>query len=318
MTEPDLNLLIALDALLAEASVAGAARRLGLSASAMSRTLSRLRAVTGDPLLVRAGRNMVLTPYAGDMRARAQQAVTEARAVLRPSSVELNLSTLARTFTLRVNDGFVEAFGALLIAAAAQMAPRVRLRFAPKPEKSSLHLREGLVDLEIGVLEEMGPEIRLQMLFRDRFVGVVKKGHPLALDREVTARPYAACGHVVASRRGRLTGPVDEALAEVGLKRTIAAAVPSFHTALAVAQASDLVALVPASFLINQPVIDGNRAIATLYAFELPVKTPGITVSQMWHPRSEVDPAHRWLRQLVLNVCRRQDCTALFQCYLYV
>ena len=99
MNEPDLNLLIALDVLLAEESVAGAARRLGLSASAMSRTLSRLRATTGDPLLVRAGRIMVLTPYAQEIRQRAQNASFEARALLRPSSADFNIARLERTFT---------------------------------------------------------------------------------------------------------------------------------------------------------------------------------------------------------------------------
>lgn len=305
MTEPDLNLLIALDALLAEVSVAGAARRLGLSASAMSRTLTRLRTVTEDPLLVRAGRHMVLTPYAEELRERTQNAVFAARSVLRPSATELNLATLERTFIIRANEGFVEAFGASLIAAAAKAAPLVRLRFSPKPEKTSKHLREGLVDLEIGVLGIMGPEIRLQALFRDRFVGVVRAGHPLTREPEVTASQYAALGHVVASRRERTDGPVDEALAELGLRRNIAAVVPSFPAALAVAQESDLVALVPASFLINQPVTNIDGGVGTLWAFELPVITRAITISQLWHPRSEADPAHRWLRQLVLNVCRK-------------
>ncbi|WP_447883749.1 LysR family transcriptional regulator [Serratia fonticola] len=305
MTEPDLNLLIALDALLAEVSVAGAARRLGLSASAMSRTLTRLRTVTEDPLLVRAGRHMVLTPYAEDLRERTQNAVFAARSVLRPSATELNLATLERTFIIRANEGFVEAFGASLIAAAAKAAPLVRLRFSPKPEKTSKHLREGLVDLEIGVLGSMGPEIRLQALFRDRFVGVVRAGHPLTREPEVTASQYAALGHVVASRRERTYGPVDEALAELGLRRNIAAVVPSFPAALAVAQESDLVALVPASFLINQPVTTIDGGVATLWAFELPVTTSPITISQLWHPRTEADPVHRWLRQLVLNVCRK-------------
>lgn len=304
MIEADLNLLVALDQLLAEKSVAAAARRLGLSASAMSRTLGRLREATGDPLLVRAGRNMVLTPYAEAIRERTHRALSEARAVLAPSTAELDLSTLERTFTLRANDGFVEAFGAALIAAALRAAPRVRLRFAPKPEKSARPLREGLVDLEIGVLGEMGPEIRLQALFRDRFIGVVRKGHALehTLDNsfenrlEITAEEYAACDHVVATRSGKASGPVDEALAALGLQRNIAAVVSSFHSALAVARGSDLVALVPASFLNHQ--LQGAHA-AAFYPFELPVKTAGITVSQMWHPRCEVDPAHRWLRQLV-------------------
>ncbi|RTF35503.1 LysR family transcriptional regulator, partial [Serratia marcescens] len=206
MTDPDFNLLIALDALLTAGSVVGAARRLGLSASAMSRTLNRLRAATGDPLLVRAGRHMVLTPYAETLRERTRNTAFEARALLRPTQGALDPAELDRTFTLRANDGFVEAFGPALIAAAAEQAPRVRLRFAPKPEKSDRPLREGLVDLEIGVLGDMGPEIRLQALFRDRFVGVMRTSHPLAQQPEIGAADYAACGHVVASRSGRILG----------------------------------------------------------------------------------------------------------------
>ncbi|QIX97817.1 LysR family transcriptional regulator [Cedecea sp. FDAARGOS_727] len=298
MSEPDLNLLLALDTFLAEGSVAGAARRLGLSASAMSRTLSRLRKATGDPLLVRAGRNMVLTPYAEAIRERARNAAHEARSLLSPSRAELDLTTLDSVFTLRANDGFVEAFGPALIAAAAREAPGVRLCFMPKPEKGSRHLREGLVDLEIGVLGEMGPEIRLQALFRDSFVAVVRAGHPLAHSQNITPEQYIAWGHVVTSRRGGIPhGPVDDSLAELGLKRNIAAVVPSFPVSLRVAQASDLIALVPASFVVSQPA-------GQLYAFALPVATRQITVSQMWHPRSEADLSHRWLRQLVLSVCR--------------
>ncbi|EJF30380.1 MULTISPECIES: LysR family transcriptional regulator [Enterobacteriaceae] len=307
MNDPDLNLLLALDTFLAEGSVAGAARRLGLSASAMSRTLSRLRAAIGDPLLVRAGRNMVLTPYAEAIRERARNAALEARALLSPSTAELTLSTLECTFILRANDGFIEAFAPALITAAAAVAPRVQLCFISKPEKGPRHLREGLVDLEIGVVGEMGPEIRLQALFRDRFVGVVRVGHPLAALPEVTVEQYLSYGHVVASRRLRSTrGPVDDALDERGLTRKIAAIVPSFPASLKVAQASDLIALVPASFLLNQPVLAVEGENARLAMFELPVKTRAITVSQMWHPRSEADLAHRWLRQLVLNICRQR------------
>lgn len=135
MTDPDFNLLIALDILLSEASVAGAARRLNLSTSAMSRTLSRLRDVTGDPILVRAGRSMVLTPWAEATRDRARRAVHEARAVLQPSTETFSAQSLARLFTIRANDGFVVAFGPALIAAVADAAPDVCIRFAPKPEK---------------------------------------------------------------------------------------------------------------------------------------------------------------------------------------
>lgn len=306
MADPDLNLLVALDALLAETSVAGASRRLGLSASAMSRTLGRLRVVTGDPLLVLAGRHMVLTPHAEELRERTRNALGDARAALRPAMAELDLATLQRTFTIRANDGFVEAFAALLIADAAGRAPQVHLRFVPKPGKTPTHLREGLADLEIGVASGMGPEVRLQALFCDRFIGVVRQGHPLEADGKVTPERYVSFGHVVASRHGHAEGPVDAALAASGLERRIVAVVPGFPAALAVARASDLVALVPAS-LLGDPVLRPGRASdVAMHAFELPVKTAGITVSQMWHPRLDADPAHRWLRQRVLANCRRK------------
>src|SRR5512147_2204970 len=111
MSPPDFNLLVTLDVLLAEGSVARAARRLRLSPSAMSRALARLRETTGDPLLVRAGRGLVPTPRAVELRERVSQLVEEGAAVLRPAE-KLNLTQLARTFTLRVSDGFVENFGA--------------------------------------------------------------------------------------------------------------------------------------------------------------------------------------------------------------
>lgn len=307
MSEPDLNLLIALDALLTEESVARAARRLRLSASAMSRTLARLREETGDQLLVRAGRRMVLTPCAEGLRERARNAVHEARSLLRPAAPDADLSTLQRTFTIRANDGFVEAFGARLIAAVHAEAPLLRLSFAPKVEKSPRYLREGTADLEIGVVGDMGPEVRIQALYRDRFVGVVRRGHPLAAVRKVTVERYLAYGHVVVSRHGESHGPVDEALAGSGLERTVAAMVPSFPTALAVARASDLVALVPASFLDVPPERQKAAREASTFAFDLPVATAPITISQMWHPRLEQDPVHRWLREVIRRVCGEQD-----------
>lgn len=304
MSDADLNLLTALDALLAEGTVAGAARRLGLSASAMSRTLARLRAVTGDPLLVRAGRGMVPTPHAAELRERVHDLTRNVHAVLSPAATGLELATLKRSFTIRSNEGFVEIFAAQLVAAATAVAPNVRLRFVPKPDKDVRALREGAVDLEIGVLGESGPEVRIQALFRDHFVGAVRAGHPLLEKGEINAERYAACGHVVASRRGRAHGPVDEALAELGLARTVVAVVPGFRAALAVASASDLVALVTSSFF--NAAKTGGASSAEIRSFALPLRTEMITISQMWHPRLDADPAHRWLRSLVLATCREQ------------
>jgi DNA-binding transcriptional LysR family regulator len=302
MRDIDLNLLTALDALLAEGSVAGAARRLRLSASAMSRTLTRLRAATDDPLLVRAGRDMVLTPHAQELRGRVGELARATRAVLQPAAARLDLATLKRSFTIRANEGFVEAFAAPLIAAVLAAAPGVRLRFAPKPDKDVAPLREGRIDLEIGVLGETAPELRVQALFQDHFVGVARHGHPLLAGGNVTAERYAACAHVITSRRGRVSGPVDEALAALGLARRVVVVVPGFPAALAVVKASDLVTHVPRSFF--SATQERPAAPSGLESFPLPVVTRPIAVSQIWHPRLDADAAHRWLRKLVQAICR--------------
>jgi DNA-binding transcriptional LysR family regulator len=309
MAETDLNLLNALDALLAEGSVAGAARKFGLSASAMSRTLTRLRAATGDQLLVRAGRGLAPTPHADGLRARVGELAREVRTVLGPAATGLDLASLERVFTIRANEGFVDAFAGRLVTAVMEAAPGVRLRFAPKPDKDVRPLREGLIDLEIGVLGVTGPEVRIQALFTDHFVGVVRQGHKLTAG-EVTPERYAACNHVVTSRRGRTRGPVDEALSALGLTRTVVAVVPGFPAALAVASTTDLVGLVTHSFISAEQERQIETTRAPVQYFQLPVRTEAITVSQLWHPRMDADPAHRWLRGLVLSVCRARRHTA--------
>lgn len=294
MTMPDLNLLVTLDVLLAEGSVARAARRLQLSPSAMSRALARLRETTGDPLLVRAGRGLVPTPRALELRQRVAQLVEEAEAVLRPAE-DLDLARLARTFTIRTREGFVENFGPALVDRIARQAPGVRVRFMPKPDRGSEPLRDGSVDLETGVVgKATGPEVRAQALFRDRFVGVARSGHSIS-EGEVTLARYAACGHIAISRQAPDRGFVDEAVEQQGFERETAVVVAGFSAALALARGSDLVATVPERHT-------GNLR-AGMFTFALPFHLPEITVSLLWHPRLDADAAHRWLRGCVKDVC---------------
>jgi DNA-binding transcriptional LysR family regulator len=293
MSDPDLNLLLTLDALLAEGSVAGAARRLRLSPSAMSRALARLREATGDPLLVRAGRGLVPSPRALALRDRIGPLVQQAQEALRPAAA-LNLATLEREFTLRTREGFVENFGAALLARIAAEATGVRLRFVPKPDKDSTPLRDGSVDLETGIVgASNGPELRTQALFRDRFIGVVREGHALRRG-ELTAARYAAGRHVAIARRAMVQGPVDTALAALGLRRDVAVTVAGFSEALALVRGTDLIATVPARH--TGTLRDG------LLSFELPLALEAFTVSLLWHPRMDGDAAHRWLRGCVREV----------------
>lgn len=300
MSRPDLNLLVTLDVLLAEGSVARAARRLRLSPSAMSRALARLRETTGDPLLVRAGRGLVPTPRAIELRERVRQLVQDAEAVLRPAE-KLDLERLARTFTLRTSEGFVETFGPALLARVGREAPGVRLRFVQKSNDDSAPLRDGIIDLETGVVKAAtAPELRAQALFRDRFIGVVRMEHPLCRG-EITPSRYASGKHIAVSRQGLEKGPVDEPLEALGLEREIVAIVDGFSTALALARASDLIATVPERHTA------GLRA--GMHGFPLPVSTPEITVSLLWHPRLGADPAHRWLRGCVREICAETGLT---------
>lgn len=294
MSTPDFNLLATLDVLLAEGNVARAAQRLRLSPSAMSRALARLRETTGDPLLVRAGRGLVPTPRALELREQVSQLVQAAQAVLRPAET-LDLRQLVRTFTLRTREGFVENFGAELIARAGSEAPGVRLCFVQKQDKESRSLRDGTVDLETGVVGEVtSPEVRTRMLFRDRFIGVARAGHALSHGKITPAR-YAAGRHICVSRRGVAQGPIDAALKAFGLERQIATIVGGFSAALALARASDLIATVPERHT-------GNLR-AGMHSFPLPFPAPEVTISMLWHPRMDADPAHRWLRGLVLDIC---------------
>ena len=294
LARPDLNLLFTLDVLLAEGNVARAARRLHLSPSAMSRSLARLRQATGDPLLVRAGRGMVASPRAAELRDSIAQLVQDAEVALRPAD-KLDLKQLDRSFTLRASEGFVENFGAALLARVASEAPGARLHFVHKLDKHSGPLRDGTVDLETGVVDNsIGPEVRAQALFRDRYVGVVRAGHPLS-QGEITPRGFADAAHVLVSRRDGDQGPIDGALAGLGLERRVAVIVGGFSAALALVRATDLIATVP------------ERHTGSLYAgmhcFDIPLVLPQFTVSLLWHPRLEGDTAHRWLRGCVREVC---------------
>jgi DNA-binding transcriptional LysR family regulator len=295
----DLNLLVALDALLEEGSVTGAAARLRLSEPAMSRTLARIRTALGDPVLVRAGRGMVPTPRAVAVRDEVHALLARAQAVFAPPG-EPDLSTLDRTFTLLASD-IATSIGAELLQRVSGEAPGVRLRFlGESPDTETAQLRSGRVDLDIGVVTDPPPEIRVEPLATDRMVPVVRAGHPLARGRLRLDR-FAAASHVSASRRGKLSGPLDDVLAEHGLHRRVTVAAPTYAAALLMVSRTDLVGLVADRI--------GRAAVTALglVRLELPVELPPLHLAQAWHSRYDADGAHLWLRQ-----CVRDTVAAVF------
>ncbi|MCQ9472025.1 LysR family transcriptional regulator [Pseudomonas alliivorans] len=296
MQLPDLNLLIALDALLDEGSVVGAARRMHLSPAAMSRTLTRIREATGDPVLVRAGRGLVPTPRALAMQAQVRELVEQAAQVFQARD-EVEMSTLERCFNVRSNDVFFGSFGARVLEAIRAGAPGCTMRFVPEGADDDDALREGRIDLYISSRLNFGPEIKIQNLFNTRFCGLAREGHPI-FDGPITPERFAGFDHVSVSRRGRARGPIDPALAELGLERRIALITPHFHSAIFGVAESDLILSLP------EPVLWGLKQLGLkMRAFAIPLALETVSVNQAWHPRFDKDPAHRWLRQTLKEVC---------------
>ncbi|QRX91217.1 LysR family transcriptional regulator [Streptomyces noursei] len=287
----DLNLLIALDALLEEESVTGAAGRIGLSGPAMSRALGRIRRTVGDPILVRAGRHMVPTPHALEIKAEVRRLVEAAQVVLTPPA-PVDPARLARSFAINASDLFVTLLGPALLARVARQAPGVVLRFLGEGHADLPLLRDGAADLELGVGGGPQSEIRTVPLFTDRAVAVVRDGHPLAA-RPLTVRRYADAPHLNFSRRGRLTGPIDAALADHGLRRRVIATVPTLAAALMMVRDSDAVGMGPERAGASMIRELGLRTLP------VPLDLPPLRMVMAWHPRQDADPGHVWLRGVV-------------------
>jgi len=279
----DLNLLVALDCLLETGSVSAAADKMHLSTPAMSRTLGRIRDAFGDPILIRAGRSLVPTPRAQAMRERVRSLVEQSRALLSDSD---ELAASHRVFTVRAADVSAGFYGSRLLALLREQAPHVSLRFAPESDEDAQALRDGRVDLDIGANDLSAPELRVQTLYRERFVGVVRKGHALSRGK-ISVKRFVSFQHVGVSRRGQRVGPIDRALSPV--TRDIAMVLPSWYAAVRVIEESDLVGAMPEPLALQ----------AGLYTFPLPVKVPDLAIAQTWHPRFDADAAHQLLRECV-------------------
>ncbi|MBB5360037.1 DNA-binding transcriptional LysR family regulator [Rhodanobacter sp. ANJX3] len=296
MQSPDLNLLFALDVLLEEGSVVGAARRMNLSAPAMSRTLARIREAVGDPIFVKVGRRMVPTPRALAMHEQVHSSAESARQLLKPER-EVDLSALKRHFNLHANDTFISAFGQALLSRVRREAPHVLLRFSPESESEDMVLRDGKVDLYISAMRSMGAEVHVQTLFTTKFVGLARDDHPI-FQKEITPERFALYDQISVSRRGRATGPIDTSLQALGLSRQVSLVVPTFHSGVFMLETSDLILALPehVAWAVQRM---GIRA----RAFSLPLPLETVVIVQGWHPRFQSDGAHRWLRRIVREIC---------------
>ena len=290
IAEFDLNLLVVFDAVLAESSISRAADRLDLSQPAVSNALARMRKATGDRLFVRLGNAMVPTPYAQTIADPIRQALASIRVAL-GASREFDPATAQRSFAIYLTDLGEAYFLPRLLARLHRTAPGVHIRTLPMPPESAQDaLRNGEVDLAIGNLPDLGAGFFMQRLFRDRYVCVVRKGHPLIGER-ITARQFATASHAIVTPSGWGHGIIERTLVEHGLEQRITLRMQNFLVLASIVATTDMVAIVPHS--VGSQLSQHND----VKLLPLPITIPSFDIKQCWQERFHDDKGNRWLRQ---------------------
>lgn len=291
LADVNLNLLVALDALLDAGTVTGAAQRLGVTQSAASHALRQLRELLGDPLLVRGAGGLIPTPRAEALRMPVRQALLDLQHALRdPPSFDP--ATAQRRFLLATGDYIAHGLLPALLERSLD-TPGIDLDVVPFSSTDDVpRLATGELDLALAAFVSDTPGLRRERLFTDDFVCLVRRNHP-HVRRRLTLRQFVRLPHVLISPTGTGLSPVDEQLAAQGLRRRIALRIRYFLAAPMVVASSDLVLTAPRRL---------GEAFARHFDLELhepPVDLQPFTVEQYWHQRFDADPAHRWLRERV-------------------
>jgi DNA-binding transcriptional LysR family regulator len=294
----NLNLLLVLDALAEEQNVTRAARRLGLTQSAVSNALAQLRQLLGDPLFVRARRGVVPTERAQALAGPVRQALAMVRTALEGSG-RFEPASATRTFVLAASDYAEYVVLPPLLRRLRGEAPGVRLEVRPR----GLHevppgLELGEIDLMVGYYDTLPAGHHAERLFREEYVCIVRKNHPRVRGR-LTLKRYLELEHVLVSQRGQSAGSVDRALARLGHTRTVAARVSHFLMVPELVAQTDLVAA------LSRRVAEPAARALPLALHAPPLALPKAHVAQIWHARVDADPAHRWLRGVIREICER-------------
>jgi DNA-binding transcriptional LysR family regulator len=304
LRELNLNQLVALDALLQESNVTRAAARLGLTQSAMSHTLRQLRAHFGDQLLVRGQRGMQPTPRAQQLQVPLRR-VLQALELLLKGELVFDPERSSRTFHLAMGDAVILSLMPGLLTTLRTQAPGVDLRMRPIfGNNVYTQLETGELDLVLTVGAPGEPGLLQRRLFRDSFVCLVREGHP-DVKETLDLETFVRLPHLLISPQGEGPSQVDEALARLNLKRRVMLRLPSFTVAPIIAASSDLLLTAPLRMAL---------AMKQHYPLRLvrpPVELPDFDMIMVWHERFDDDPAHRWLRGLVLELTREMDAPRL-------
>jgi DNA-binding transcriptional LysR family regulator len=289
----DLNLLRVFDALLDTGSVSGAAERLHLSVPATSRALGRLRRAMDDPIMVRAGRGLVPTPFALRSAGRVR-ALLEGAAELLTDTSEGEPHSWRRSFTVRLNDGLAPVLAPRLISRIANEAPGVRLRFVADDTDHPDALRNGSIDLDIGLAEPPAPDVKVQELYTERYVAVVSAQSRLGRARRLTVEQLCRYPHISVAR-ARAPTLLDDALEQIGRSRRVIAVVSTHAVAALIALEDDVIALIPS--VLARHLVDRHVPVRR---HEIPLELPTVTVELRWHRRLDGDRPSRWLRDHIV------------------
>ena len=298
MSDVDVGLLLTLDALLKEQNVTHAAARLNITQSALSARLTRLRQLLNDPLFIPAasGRGMIPTPHATALRPELSRLLERLNDFINTAH-QFDPATSRRVFRIAATDNPAAIIAPDLIPLIRSQAPQAQVAFT-LPDKARIgdHLEQGEVDLFVGTADDAAGGLVGQTLFEDEFVTAQRRGHPRG-QRDMTLDEFCRLDHLLISTAGgHFSGMIDNALAEIGRERRVSVSIQSYALAPLVLTSSDCICTLPRRFL--------QRFDQILDLFKPPLSLSTFGMQMIWHPKMRTDPAHKWLRKMVLQVAR--------------
>ncbi|MDF5734459.1 MAG: LysR family transcriptional regulator [Nostoc sp. S13] len=293
----DLNLLLVLYALLQERNVTNAGEKIGLSQSATSNALGRLRQVFNDPLLVRSKKGMVLTPRAQELLEPLQKILLNIEQLIQPSSFEPK--TAQGTIQLAASDYATVLILPKVLKQISQQAPQLNLECHHWRSDTLDLLRNGVIDLGLGVPNlPKTSEFRFQKLFVEDYVSVVRADHPIT-QMDLTIESYVAWPHAFITPINAIPGStktlVDTVLEGLGVKRRVMLKLPHFLSAPLIVAQTDLIVTLPSRIAML------FAEYTNLAILKPPIELGNYNFLQIWHERCDHDPLHIWLRELIAS-----------------
>jgi DNA-binding transcriptional LysR family regulator len=278
-------------------SLTAAAERMGLTQPAASHALARLRDQLNDPLFVRTSDGMRPTPYGSRLAGAVRDALTALNgAVERPT--EFNAPTSSRSFNLYISDNGQLVLLSRLLSRLKHAAPHINIRVRSFPARG-LHvsLESGEVDLAIGSFTHLVAGFKQKLLFRESYVCVVGRDHPL-FRNGMTVESFRSVPHALAEGAGLAHELLDRWLTKHDIQRTVKLSVPQFIILPMVIATTDLLGIMPSR------VADQYAKVLPLKLLHPPLKLPTYDIRLFWHERFHADPANRWLRGLFVDLFR--------------